>query len=368
MPADALTQATEQLAPGRASTNFFDPTQGQDVVSRYASARIAAEGAAVANEAATRLNASRMDRAAERRKAMLFDRDEKDYQEKTDFKAQRGEFLSQLSQIDPNAEDYDTTITEFVSKLPPAALQDDAVQAILTHKNRVADSIRQEKEMRVRTGYSFDHRRKLQEEKAVARFTEMGLPPEKIVRDAEGNIDVAETSYLAGRAASEAKKGDAKEIAAEKAKLAAEGKAAKDTEINRRKSVMEVGVADQGAFPSQVVAFEKANPQYDPETATPEQKAANLEAKNYEEQKLNSEMASALSHDTPEGYVNLVPNATAKQKEKRRELWKLAHEMSGNAAPEPAPATETAKPDAVEATAVKDGVTYEKRGGKWYRK
>lgn len=365
MPADALTQATEQLAPARASTNFFDPTQGQDVLSRYASARMAAEGAAVANEAATRLAASRIDRAAERRRAMLFDRDEKDYQEKTDFKAQRGEFLSQLSQIDPNAEDYDKTVTEFVSKLPPAALQDDAVQAILTHKNKVADSIRQEKEMRARTDYSFDQRRKLQEEKAIARFTEMGLPPEKIVRDAEGNIDVAETSYLAGRAASEAKKGDTLEVAAEKAKMAAEGKAAKDTEINRRKSVMEIGVADQGAFPSQVVAFKKANPQYDPDTATPEQQAALLEATNYEKQKLNSEMASALSHDTPEGYVNLVPNATAKQKEKRRELWKLAHEMSGNA--EPAK-PEPVKPDAVEATVVKDGVTYEKWGGKWYRK
>lgn len=341
MPADALTQATEQLAPARASTNFFDPTQGQDVLSRYASARMAAEGAAVANEAATRLAASRIDRAAERRRAMLFDRDEKDYQEKTDFKAQRGEFLSQLSQIDPNAEDYDKTVTEFVSKLPPAALQDDAVQAILTHKNKVADSIRQEKEMRARTDYSFDQRRKLQEEKAVARFTEMGLPPEKIVRDAEGNIDVAETSYLAGRAASEAKKGDTLEIATEKAKMAAEGKAAKDTEINRRKSVMEVGVADQGAFPSQVVAFEKSNPQYDPDTATPEQKAAYLEAKNYEKQKLNSEMASALNYDTADAYANLVPNATAKQKAKRRDLWNLAREMSGNAEPakaEPEPA------------------------------
>ncbi len=368
MPADALTQATEQLAPARASTNFFDPTQGQDVLSRYASARTAAEGAAVANEAATRLAASRIDRAAERRRTMLFDRDEKDYQEKTDFKAQRGEFLSQLSQIDPNAEDYDTAVTEFVSKLPPAALQDDAVQAILSHKNRVADSIRQEKEMRARTDYSFDQRRKMQQEKALTRFAEMGLPPEKVVRDADGNIDEVETAFLAGRAASEAKKGDTKEIIAERAKVSAEAQAAKTAEIDRRKSVMEVGVADQGAFPSQLVSFEKANPKFDPTDATPEQKAAYLEAKSYEAKKLNSEMATALSR-SEDDYVKGRPDEkwsfTPAQQKKRRDLWNLAHEMSGNA--EPAK-PEPAKPDAVEATVVKDGVTYEKRGGKWYRK
>ena len=363
MPYDALTAATEELAPARATTNFFDPTQGRDVISRYAGARIAAEGTAALSDATSRLERSRLDRAEARRRAMLFDRDERDYAEKSDYKAQRGQFLDSVSSIDPNADDYDEQISSVLRDLPMEVREDDALQALLAHKNRIADSVRTEKEMQLRREEQLNDRKELLKMRYENDDRLAVLSPEErsAFTDPEtGEFDSVGAAQLAYQKARSDKKTDSKEVAAAKEAV----KEVKSAELDRRKSVAEFGVADQGAFPSQEQSLMAKNPNETLDTLEEKFPAEFAAAKAYEDKKLQSEMASALARDTPDEYVELVPNATKAQKAKRRELWDLAHSMKGNAAPE-APA---AAAPGVEATKVLNGVTYEKRGGQWFRK
>lgn len=150
MPTDPLTYAAEQLAPARATTNFFDPAPGQNVISRYANSGIALSGATDALDFQTKQAAAQREMARAQRDALLADREDVEYAERQDFKAQRGEFLDQLATIDPTADDFDEQSSALLSSLPAGALEDDAVKALLSHKSRIADSIRTEREMEAR--------------------------------------------------------------------------------------------------------------------------------------------------------------------------------------------------------------------------
>lgn len=349
MSADALTAATEELAPARATTNFFDPTQGQNVIARYKNARIAAEGAKAAyeganaiGEAQSRLERSRIDRAAARRSALQFDRDEEEYAEKSDYKAQRGQFLDTVSSIDPTADDYDEQISSFLKDLPMGVRDDDALQAIITHKNRAADSVRTEKEMQLRRQEQLADQKELIRERVLSHPSMKYLTPEEIqsARDpVTGEYDQFKLGSMSYQKERADKKEDSAETAEERARIAREAKAA---DVKTRQPLFEAMVKNQEAFPSQVVSFQKAKmaeAEAAKKTATVDTIEEDFPAEMsaavaYEKDKLNSEIASALAREDVEDYVNLVPNLNKTQKELRRKLWSHARELEAGATPE----------------------------------
>jgi len=199
----------------------------------------------------------------------------------------------------------------------------------------------------------------------------------KFYDPATGDFDVYGARNLAYEKTRGNKMEDTKEVIGERARVSSEAQTKKAAEIDRRKVALKSGVADQEAFPNQEAAFLTAHPGFDPTISSTnpkkvQERANYLAAKEYEKNKLDSEIASALNYDTPEGYVNLAGKTEAAKK-KRRALWDLAHEMAGNgsdapAAQAPAAAAPT-QPDSdiPEGTPSQDldGQTFYFLNGKW---
>lgn len=341
--ADALYQAAEQLAPSRPSTNFFDPSASQGVISRWANTQTEKQGLDLVDDAQSRIASNRMQRAADRRKLAEWDQDEIEHQDRQAFKAQRGEFLEQIAMIDPTADDYDAQRDMVLKTVPEIALKDDAVQAMLSAKDkRFAD--RQDfaqREQLQRAGY--DLRREQETQRNTLALAKTGLPPEEYVLDADGRIDFPETMVKAVHFNRGVKKEDAKELMTEKAQIR-ESLAAKGEAAQNRKKVIEANLQDQEAFPTQLMGLvnQYGVGEADLKKDNPKEYQA---AKEYDSKRSQSEMASALSRTNMEEYVNLVPGLNDIQKNKRREFWKTAHDMvSGDAPASPSQPEPTAAP------------------------
>ncbi len=339
----ALEAAAEQIAPARAGSNYFDPAASQSVISRYANAGREVQDAGLASEAADRLLRSREDRLTRQRNTVLWGRDEQEYAEKQEFKAQRGQFLETISSLNPEADDFEKQLSDLYKTLPPAAIEDDAVGAIIGWKQKVYQDRLNERDMVTRSEDAFNRRLELENRKAKTKTLLSGLAPEEIdsLRDpVTGEVDMDEAIYLAGQRSRENKKADQLDVAAEKRRWKIED--AKDVDLSPRLREQKIlakehAEGDPEAFPSQLDSLrtalstkdEKGNlkpPSDDKLKKDPRYEAA----RRYESKKFISELESARNTPDIEKYVAMAsppgaPPISDAAKEKRRTLWRVAN-------------------------------------------
>lgn len=373
--ADPLQTTAESFAPSRPSTNFFDPSQSQDVLSRYAVAgRNVAEQEKTA-ELASRLAASRLQRAEERNRAadrelnletrrrqnVVWGREEEDYKAKKDFEATRGKVIISVSDAlrdSVGKDDFLNKLAILQSELPPEAREDDAVKSVV--ENYLKDH--EFRNMERKQNEQLNRRANLAvRAKAV-------LTPQELTELPTDQYGVPDTDALleaTARKEGEQKVLKAQEKAKEEAatKAAAEAKTAETKKAQAEEKVASEGVKDADAFPSRVAEY-LARTGFTEVTAkdapTPEYEAA----KRFDENRLAQESMAALNYEEDE-YVNILEEARKKakktplteaQKNVRRAVWRRAKRLNdalnpdsneeGTDAPEPAAAPAPAAPAA----------------------
>jgi len=332
-----LETAAESLAPSAARTNYFDQADSQSVIARYGNSKIGAESSAALADASSRLARSREDRLLMGRRQVEWDRDNAEYQEKQDWKAQRGDFLKQIALLDPMAEDYQTARTALYQQLPPNVRDDDAVTAIMVANDKAYDNRVQEADLKARRDEDFARRKELTTTRMKNATWLNVLSPEE--RDRfnlpDGDYDFAAAGNLAYERTRQQKKDDSVEMAKEKQAIRMEGRPKDDP----ARKIAEEHVVDTAAFPNQVDVLRsrkmaekgkkfdekkdvKADPGYE-------------DARLYESNKFESELASARNMDRS-AYVNKVTGLSDAAKKKRGEVWDAAQY---GAKEEEAPAT-----------------------------
>ena len=133
-----LDRAAESLAPAPPTTSFFAPNPNDGaVLARYAANRDSFQVGSAALQEANRITGSRWDRVARRRQRELWGREDEEYAAKKGFDVKRGEFLSSVALIDPEADDYEEQRNRLIADMPEEAMRDDAVRSIFAAKDRI---------------------------------------------------------------------------------------------------------------------------------------------------------------------------------------------------------------------------------------
>lgn len=335
--ADPLLDAAEQLAPAPPSTNFFDPTDAQNIISRYGNSRIGLQESEALAGATSRLTQSRFDRIRQNRADQAWDRDEQDFLDKQDFKAQRGEFLSQIGQIDPTADDYLDQRDALLAGLPKEALEDDAFQAILSSRDQKARELIAQRDREDYQRRAIESRSLGQEQKLATRWASMGLPPDELesLRDpVTGELDVVEASFLAGERARSLKADTVRQAQ----DFRREMKAEKDLTAAEKelRTVTKESLADTTAF---VPQLESLRSRLDPKNKLSNKDlqakdpAAYEAATSWDRNQFNSELEAARDSTEEEYVAKGGGKLTDDQKSKRRRLWKVAQTAFTNDAP-----------------------------------
>ena len=297
-------------------------------MARYANAGLGARDLEALSQASRGLEASRLERAdqafnekRQQHQMTEWDRADAEHQDSQDYRAQRGEFLAKLAQIDPQADDYDTQRSSIYAQLPLEAQKDDAVRDIISAKDRVYQTRVAAKEREDYRRSILDERDAQHEQAAAAKAAEAGLTAEEInsFRDpATKRIDPLALSYAAGERARQMK-----QAATEAAKAPALEAKAAEKDINEAKILL----ADQKAFPRQVPQFiaRNTNPSADTPEAEKDIIQKNLpgyiEAQVYDKDPYASELNSARNMSLVE-YLNGGPAKDANGNKIERPGWK----------------------------------------------
>jgi hypothetical protein len=131
----AAAQMGVQPTPGE---NLFDDTRSASIAARYAAARQTADSSEELAATQRQAEADAQRKVAQERADTLWNRKAMELQEEDDFKAQRGDFLhSFATSLDPESDDFETKLSEFVANAPEGLLKDDAFQAMLSSKGRI---------------------------------------------------------------------------------------------------------------------------------------------------------------------------------------------------------------------------------------
>jgi hypothetical protein len=343
-----LDKAAEQIAPTRATTDYFNPAAGQSVMSRYANAGRRVADSELAAEAGSRLLASRTDRLTRKREQVQFDRDEEDYREKQDFKVQRGDFLRQIASISPEAEDFEDQIAQLYTTLPEAALKDDAVVDMLHSARASATDLRNERQAQARRDEEQANRVALIKERYARDPRLNSLSPEEREQfyGPDGEFDSVGAAQLAYQKARQDKKTDAVEVAKAKMDLKVESTPDRDLDDDLRALktlAKEHTQGDPVAFPSQVEAIRASKDQRDKLKGKKDKALEDAikkepdyeKARKYDSNRFVSELESARNMTEAE-YVDAAgKDLAANLKEKRRVVWKAAN-PGGQQAPAPA--------------------------------
>lgn len=364
----ALDQAAERLAPTRAATNYFGSNAGQSVISRYANSGRRLADSELAAEAGNRLLQSRENRLTMRRNQQVFDRDEQEFQEKQDFKVQRGGFLEKIAAIDPNAEDFDDQVSELYRTLPRSAMDDDAVTDLLAFKKAQATDLRNERQAAAR------REEQLADRMSVMRMRYENDPRLSVLSPGErarfvaedGEFDFVGAGQLAYEKTRANKKDDQLEVAATKRQWKIEDAAEKDLSDAQKELkalAREHATGDAVAFPSQVEALRTSlSKGGKPPKDEVLKKAPGYEAaRRYDSNKFVSELESARNMGEQE-YVAAGGTAlddTAK--EKRRTVWRAAQAGTEAAPQAPAAAVPARAPGVPEVGFRKGGYVF--KGG-----
>lgn len=357
--ADPLELAAEEMAPSRASTNFF--SEGSNPIFQSAMAGRRLEDQRLVGEELGGLTDSRLQRRLRRREEVLMDRDEQEYQAKQDWKTSRGALLSDLSRLDPAAPDYSTVRTTLLTSLPPAALEDDAVQSILHFQDRQnADHMQ-----RIEEDQREERFRKRYEQKdledAMAEAARLGIGEDEL-KDAY-NEDGTPNKYRLYAAIGMKERDLAASALTEKLKLDAL-KPPSPTAVEKKIGIL---LKNPKAFPSQKkMLYEKLKK--DPsdtmkslEELYPDDFA---EAERLDK-RAGEDYISAAWDMTEDQFVNL-PGVSEKDKGIRREVYRLAWQHPGAptregeppATREEAPAAPVPSNNSLDETDVPIGATF----------
>lgn len=326
---DALYQAAEQLAPAPPRTNFFDPAAGQSIISRYANTRRAGAGLEALGKATEgfataqmRAEDQQLQRDAAERNRTIFDRETQDFQEKQDFKAQRGDFLTKIGALDPMADDYQNVVGEIIRGVPEVAMKDDAVQAILAAKNRAWENAQRDKEREAYRRQAYDERDKDYEDRVLVSAAEAGLTPAEITKfkKPDGRYDVLGIAFESGRRQRETTPSRTKPV---------------DVMDQMEKAVAPL-LTDTGAFPTGTMWVAQAGTvdSGDKKGQSNMDAAGRAQAEAWDKNRAMSELEAARGYRTPKQFADVMDEFRAKnglppltdlQKQRRMELWKVAN-------------------------------------------
>lgn len=268
--ATALEAAAEQIAPPRATTNYFDPAAGQSIVSRYAQAGREVQDAGLAAEAADQLTRSRMDRAQQRRQdieadreKILWTREDEEYADRKDFKLQRGKFLRDLAAIKPDAEDFYDQISALKGSLPPGAWQDDAVVDMLKSAEADARDYQNARQAEAAKQQTLQNQLSMFDRRSGASAALKGLPPERLQQLTDpvtGLLDMETAMYEAGQIQKQGK-ADAATKAFERRKelysmSQADREAAQKRSFEQQKAMKDMSSEEKAAAKEQQVTLD----------------------------------------------------------------------------------------------------------------
>jgi hypothetical protein len=335
--ADPLTAVADRFAPPQ--TNFFDPAAGQNVISRYANARIGQEASEALAGSAERLYRLRddeqrrkFDEEQQARERLTWTREDEDYEARKEAESSRVELFRAFNQIDATAPDYTERLAEFVTGLPSALVEDEALRVAIQAKNADADDARRA----VETGKTREHQLAMANERLKASGLKAGVTPEQLAKYTlpDGTIDPM-FYYEAGKTEREAKgaEWDRRQKAIQEGRI----KATKPEDLSKKtreqRPTFKTMVEDKGAFPSQVDVFLKASGEKDIETAALDNEEGLRQAKAWDAKKFDNELMTAYGYDNAEDYVNAgedknpgATKLTEKQRDLRRRFWKHAQE------------------------------------------
>lgn len=326
--------AAERIAPTRSKSNFFDPAAGQSVISRYASSGREMTDAADAATQADRLLDARDSLDRRRHNRVVFDREEQDYEDRQAFRNQRAQFLETISQLQPDADDFEDQISGLYKSLPQAALADDAVTDMLAYKRKVADDLRNERQYQGRREEQFKDRERLYQMRLENDPRLANLPPEERNRfyGPDGDFDyvgAAQRAYEIGRA-NKVEDAVNRTAAVEDWKRENMPEKSLSAEEKRLKGLAREHIlGDAEAFPNQVDVLRRGLTKTEGEKAVPP-KEEDLkkdpryqDARLYESRKFEAELESARNMGR-DAYI-AKGGSSENAKRKRAEVWEFAN-------------------------------------------
>lgn len=343
MPA---TLSPEYLVPTRASTNFFDPNDGQNVIARYANTALAVSQAGGAAAEMDKYDRSRLERIAARRADTRWDREEQDWQDRQDYKIQRGNFLTEISALDPLAPDYWEKRSAIHAALPPEAQKDDAVRDIISGKDHQANQKAAVEQRDLDRQEAFADRVRLQHIKFANDPRLAVLTAEersKYVDPQTGELDWVGASQHAYEKSRANKVEDAGRTAQARLDVTKMSKGQKDLY-----KAMQDAVKDTDTFTLQSqYVYNSRDPKtgkllyagMKPEDVLAQQTAEGRndmrEAMEWDKNQFESELMAAAKRGTRQEYIDLNKGKlNARQKELRGRMWDLAQTLfPGDTAP-----------------------------------
>ncbi len=340
--ADPLTAVAQDVAP--AQTNIFEPSTAENVFARYSFNRRAAEETEQTANRAERLFALRRSREQdqwnrdrEATNSLLRSRQETEALQKSEADAMRGDFLRDLAQnLDTNDPEYHKKAGLMFADLPPALQQDEAIKSVMASMGRQADANRTQRNRLAAEAQKQEGRLEkiMVEGKNISRFLtadDMKNAPRNPVT---GEIDMEAMTALAQRRSEEADLGqfEAKENIKQRGRVELFDLRKMDPDQKERaRETRDFVIQDKIAFPS---AQDNLVKKIMRERDTTERAAENLakkdprmrRAKDWDQKKFENEVNAARRYDTPEEYIELVPNLGEFEKDNRRRVWEYANQ------------------------------------------
>lgn len=324
---DPLSSLAEEFVPSR--TSYFDPAASQGVISRYANARRSRAASQDLAASAESLARAQRDRELQDRERIMRSREDEEYEAQKTAELERGRFILELGNIDRTAEDYNGQITKFYSSLPPE-LQDDAtIRSVVAAMNAEADDIRRTRESERSKEQTFQNQMRMFEARTAAGAAGRGATEEDFLaaRREDGSLDLVMLQQLAAvrRESVEAAEFDRRQklLQENRLQLVQErdlSRRARERRPELRKFVLE----DSVAFPSRVAALAASTGV--PANLLKARSPAEYEAaERWDKNKMDSELSAAYAYPNMETYVELVPGLSEAQKERRRQVWRHAH-------------------------------------------
>ena len=372
--ADPFTDIVETLAPSRPTTSFFsDPTGANVITQRWAAGRELEASRGVA-ETANRLEQSRIERADRMRKDLLSDRMDREYEERQNARAMRGELMLKMPEVlDYKKPTFLDDMSRFLANNPPEVAEDPVIKdqlAALTERHRAFNI---EKRMDVAA------RRRIQLDKDAGlvpkeEYDAIPIDPETGEKDAvelaraigrnEAAQRIREQEAASTRRVEEAKQ---KEIfkAEMKSKLTPAGSLSKEQKASRDMAIKNIEV-DPAAFrrPMDNLVKQWQSKKKLPRQPTEEdlrKEFPDTEVTYAKEWKPETELRLAKEFATVDDYVAAGgEQLTPRQKELRAQVWQIANGEGQFEAPAAAP---TAAPSERPQIQLTKGVRYKMSDG-----
>lgn len=354
---DPLSLLAEKEVPVK--TNFFDPRQSQDILSRYGSARrrFSAEEEVQGFDAKKQsMEAQKQEMGLREKQSkwqdILHGREDEEYQARKSAEANQGAFIDAIGQLphdDPDA--FDEQLGTLLEGTPRPVLEEPVTKAYLGFKIQRAEEVRRNKAASQSRDESFNNTMARLRESNEFKTALKGATPETFKRHTNpetGEVDlnaVASETYQAEQLRKRAD-WDYKARAVQEGRMKLADKLSLSKSARSLRDDLETYIEDPDAFPRHSAAvlseFRKTNPNATPDMMTGEWADKMAQAQAWDKKPFERELLAAQSYDDPMEYVKLGgEKLTDKQKGYRQKMWQLAHKE--DVFEETAPAAKTPK-------------------------